>query len=132
MVLFQVSPEDELFDHQTLKQSQDDLLEVLRGAKIVWEDRPPKPVPPSKEYVEMMERARLIVEEREYAEMTKNIDQGNNDSPWNPKEWKNVTKQMTGIFNIFLSIAAVFTAVFYLGEHAHWDLGLVRICFDSC
>jgi hypothetical protein len=83
---------------------------------------PPKlKKPMTREYIEMMDRARNIVAEKEYREMTHGIDQSND---WDPKEWKMIKNQITAVFNVLFSIGAVFTAVFYIGELIHVDVGL--------
>lgn len=78
---------------------------------------------PTKEYIKMMDDVKAILAQKEYDEMTKDI-QSVKEPGWDVNEWKLVNTQMTSIINVLFSMIAVFAAVFYLGELAVIDVGL--------
>jgi hypothetical protein len=90
---------------------------LLKGSSFYFPKVKPKL--PTAEYVDSMERARLIVAEKEFKLMV----QSRNHCEEN--EWRNVVGQITAITNVIFSIISVFGAVFYLGELKKIDVGMV-------
>ena len=74
-----------------------------------------------------MEQAKIYLSNKEYSQMVQNISSSHQSHElWNKFELKFITKQMVALFNIFLSIGAVFTAVYYFGDSIVHDVGLVN------
>ncbi|KAI8894350.1 endoplasmic reticulum-based factor for assembly of V-ATPase-domain-containing protein [Globomyces pollinis-pini] len=110
-----------------LKQSdlgndcQYNLLDFITGTQFYHPTK--KIIPPSKEYQKMMDDCRALLAEKEYLQMTENLETKKLSlSPGS--EWKEVHKMTTSIINVLFSVVAVFVAVFYLGESMQMDIGL--------
>jgi hypothetical protein len=122
-------PKQDCIDHKQLYRIAKSLKDPKFSYRSLLQNstfyEPPKVnKEPTKEYIAMMDRAREIIAEKEYYEMTKDITGERRESVWDPAEWRLISNQMTAIFNVLFSIIAVFAAVFYLGELAHVDLGI--------
>lgn len=120
--------ESDEISHLALKElmafNSDSVLELRKHVKLLWPVKPAKKEK-SKEYLAMMQKAQNIVDEREYRQMTVGLE-SDAESNWNPKEWKQVQSQLSGLANVALSVGAVITAVFMLGVRNPSDLMYFR------
>jgi hypothetical protein len=122
-------PAQECIDHKQLYRISQSLKDPRYSFRLLLQNAtfytPPKvKKEPTKEYIAMMDRAREIIAEKEYYEMTKDVTGERRESVWDKTEWRSISNQITAIFNVFFSIIAVFVAVFYLGELVHIDVGI--------
>ena len=114
---------DDFLDHKTIsnlcKTLNYQFHQMIIASDLYF---PPKvQTPQSKEYMEMMQKAKDIIAEREYYEMTKSFHQ---ESHTETLEWNVIKRHLLAIINVFFSVIACFVAVFYLGELGHIDIGI--------
>jgi hypothetical protein len=117
-------PLDAQIDHKTLyllSTGPDFTFQTLLKSTTPYHE-PKKQFIPTKKYLELMQTAQNIIDQKEYNEITKNFNVQKND-------WKLVNNQITAIFNVLVSIGAVFASVFYLGGMYGVDLGF-RVLFS--
>ena len=116
--------EEEFIDHKKLQklcsESNVQFNLVIKESKLYFAPKIAKI--PTKEYTEMMDQARKIIQQKEYLEMTREFEKDGSQSE--QLEWNTIKRHMIAILNVFFSVIACFVAVFYLGEMAHLDVGI--------
>lgn len=88
-----------------------DLLEILKGSHIIL-DKPPQ-VKKSEKLLAILKECQDIVDKREYYRMTKGLTK---DINTRFSDVRFTIGQVSSVFNVILSMAAVFTVVMYFGD----------------
>ena len=128
---FELSSQQCSIDHKILNnlcvQHNLNFDSVIQGSELYFEPKEIKA--PTKEYTELMEKARRIIQQREYNEMIGQLE--NKTSNADQLQWSVIKRHLIAITNVIFSVIACFVAVFYLGELQHWDTG-IRILVSMC
>ena len=99
---------------QLIKINPDlDLSQLIRGSQIVLIS-PPERIK-SEKLLKILKECQDIVDKKEYYRMTKGLD-GKKDVNLRFKDVKFTIGQLSSVFNVIFSMAAVFTAVMYFGD----------------
>ncbi|KAJ3070569.1 hypothetical protein HDU98_006374 [Podochytrium sp. JEL0797] len=101
--------------------------DLVKGSKMSFES--PKPRVKSKELLELLEKARIKAENAEYSRMTDDLIPKHSMTQLTRQEkfeWNSTVGMFSGIMNVVLSMAAVFMAVFWVGDTITTDIGMVR------